>query len=48
MYRAMYETKYRTSADNTTDSDLQEFIWQYAHSMSLLASSSQLDSIQAT
>ncbi|KAI0750701.1 VID27 cytoplasmic protein [Daedaleopsis nitida] len=28
MYRAMYERKYRTSADNTQDSDLQEFIWQ--------------------
>ena len=28
MYRAMYETKYRKSADNTTDGDLQEFIWQ--------------------
>ena len=29
MYRAMYERKYRRSADNTQDSDLQEFIWQY-------------------
>lgn len=29
MYRAMYERKYRKSADNTQDSDLQEFIWQY-------------------
>ncbi|EJF61218.1 VID27 cytoplasmic protein [Dichomitus squalens LYAD-421 SS1] len=28
MYRAMYERKYRRSADNTQDSDLQEFIWQ--------------------
>ncbi|KAI0081752.1 VID27-domain-containing protein [Panus rudis PR-1116 ss-1] len=28
MYRAMYERKYRRSADNTTDTDLQEFIWQ--------------------
>ena len=28
MYRAMYEAKYRTSADNTSDADLQEFIWQ--------------------
>ncbi|PIL37131.1 hypothetical protein GSI_00823 [Ganoderma sinense ZZ0214-1] len=28
MYRAMYERKYRKSADNTQDSDLQEFIWQ--------------------
>ena len=29
MYRAMYERKYRISADNTTDDDLAEFIWQY-------------------
>ncbi len=29
MYRAMYERKYRQSADNTQDSDLQEFMWQY-------------------
>ncbi|RDX55595.1 VID27 cytoplasmic protein [Lentinus brumalis] len=28
MYRAMYERKYRQSADNTQDSDLQEFMWQ--------------------
>ncbi|EIN10470.1 VID27 cytoplasmic protein [Punctularia strigosozonata HHB-11173 SS5] len=28
MYRAMYERKYQTSADNTTDADLQEFTWQ--------------------
>lgn len=28
MYRAMYERKYRRSADATTDADLQEFIWQ--------------------
>ncbi|KAI0638167.1 VID27 cytoplasmic protein [Trametes polyzona] len=28
MYRAMYERKYRASADNLADSDLQEFIWQ--------------------
>ncbi|CAL1700728.1 unnamed protein product [Somion occarium] len=28
MYRAMYERKYRKSADNTSDTDLQEFIWQ--------------------
>lgn len=28
MYRAMYERKYRKSADETTDADLQEFIWQ--------------------
>ena len=31
MYRAMYERKYRRSADNTQDSDLQEFIWQYVN-----------------
>lgn len=29
MYRAMYERKYRRSADNTTDADLAEFIWKY-------------------
>ncbi|TCD69662.1 hypothetical protein EIP91_006679 [Steccherinum ochraceum] len=28
MYRAMYERKYKKSADNTTDPELQEFIWQ--------------------
>ncbi|KAH9853492.1 VID27 cytoplasmic protein [Lenzites betulinus] len=28
MYRAMYERKYRASADNLADGDLQEFIWQ--------------------
>lgn len=28
MYRAMYERKYKTSADNTQDKDLTEFIWQ--------------------
>ncbi|KAI9001032.1 VID27 cytoplasmic protein [Trametes punicea] len=28
MYRAMYERKYRASADNLSDADLQEFIWQ--------------------
>lgn len=28
MYRAMYERKYKRSADNTTDSELAEFIWQ--------------------
>ncbi|KAI0661002.1 VID27 cytoplasmic protein [Cubamyces menziesii] len=27
MYRAMYERKYRASADNLADADLQEFIW---------------------
>jgi hypothetical protein len=29
MYRAMYERKYRRSADNTSDDDLSEFIWKY-------------------
>ena len=28
MYRAMYERKYKRTADNTTDADLQEFTWQ--------------------
>jgi hypothetical protein len=32
MYRAMYERKYRQSADNTADEDLAEFIWQYVTS----------------
>ncbi|KAF5388153.1 hypothetical protein D9615_000467 [Tricholomella constricta] len=27
MYRAMYERKYKTSAENTRDSDFEEFIW---------------------
>ncbi|KAJ7129602.1 VID27 cytoplasmic protein-domain-containing protein [Mycena epipterygia] len=28
MYRAMYERKYKTSADNVNDKELQEFIWK--------------------
>jgi VID27 N-terminal region len=28
MYRAMYERKYKTSADNVRDEDLAEFVWQ--------------------
>lgn len=28
MYRAMFERKYRTTADSTQDKDLAEFIWQ--------------------
>ena len=28
MYRAMYERKYKISADNLQDDDLAEFIWQ--------------------
>ncbi|KAA1466428.1 VID27 cytoplasmic protein [Dentipellis sp. KUC8613] len=28
MYRAMYERKYRASAEHTQDADLAEFIWQ--------------------
>ncbi|TFK55935.1 VID27 cytoplasmic protein [Heliocybe sulcata] len=28
MYRAMYERKYRRSADNLSDTDFQEFVWQ--------------------
>ncbi|KAJ7368363.1 VID27 cytoplasmic protein-domain-containing protein [Mycena albidolilacea] len=28
MYRAMYERKYKVSADNVSDQELQEFIWQ--------------------
>lgn len=28
MYRAMYERKYRMSADATQDTDLAQFIWQ--------------------
>lgn len=31
MYRAMYERKYKSSADGTQDSDLKEFIWQSVH-----------------
>jgi len=29
MYRAMYERKYKTSADNLGDDDLAEFVWQW-------------------
>ena len=29
MYRAMYERKYKKSADSTSDAELAEFIWQY-------------------
>lgn len=37
MYRAMYERKFKASADNTKDSDLDQFIWQLAlHVMSPL------------
>lgn len=28
MYRAMYERKYKVSADNVNDTELQEFIWK--------------------
>ena len=28
MYRAMYERKYRRSADNTQDTEFEEFIWK--------------------
>ena len=28
MYRAMYERKYKTSSDNASPKDLQEFVWQ--------------------
>ncbi|KAG2367324.1 VID27 cytoplasmic protein-domain-containing protein [Suillus spraguei] len=28
MYRAMYERKFKASADNTKDSDLEQFIWR--------------------
>ncbi|KIK94690.1 hypothetical protein PAXRUDRAFT_827728 [Paxillus rubicundulus Ve08.2h10] len=28
MYRAMYERKYRTSADNVRDSELEQFFWK--------------------
>lgn len=28
MYRAMYERKYKISADNLRDEDLAEFVWQ--------------------
>jgi hypothetical protein len=27
MYRAMFERKYKRSAENTQDSDLEEFLW---------------------
>ncbi|KAG6816936.1 hypothetical protein H0H87_001638 [Tephrocybe sp. NHM501043] len=28
MYRAMYERKYKTSAENTRDADFEEFVWR--------------------
>ena len=28
MYRAMYERKYKTSSDNASNVDLQEFVWK--------------------
>ena len=31
MYRAMYERKYKTTADHLSDADLQEFIFQSVH-----------------
>lgn len=31
MYRAMYERKYKMTADHLSDSDLQEFIFQSVH-----------------
>lgn len=34
MYRAMYERKYRKSADSINDSDLQEFAWVYVWQIS--------------
>jgi hypothetical protein len=36
MYRAMYERKYKESADATQDSDLKEFIWQLVNAILLL------------
>lgn len=36
MYRAMFERKYRRSADSTTDAQLREFIWQYVGNTSFL------------
>jgi hypothetical protein len=29
MYRAMYERKYKKSANATQDADLEEFVWKY-------------------
>lgn len=31
MYRAMYERKYKTTAEHLSDADLQEFIYRSAH-----------------
>lgn len=31
MYRAIYERKYKTAADQISDADLQEFIYKSAH-----------------
>lgn len=39
MYRAMYERKYKTTADHLRDEDLVEFIWQSVPSILSLANS---------
>jgi hypothetical protein len=39
MYRAMYERKYKSSADNLQDEDLAEFMWQYVFSVLHLTNS---------
>jgi len=39
MYRAMYERKYKSSADNLLDEDLAEFIWRCVLSILHLANS---------
>lgn len=33
MYRAMYERKYMTSADNVNDTDLEEFVYKCVYSL---------------
>lgn len=37
MYRAMYERKYKISADHLTDADLQEFTYESVHSHNLFS-----------
>jgi hypothetical protein len=35
MYRAMYERKYKTGAENTRDADLEQFIWRSVYTMTV-------------
>ncbi|KAF8076465.1 VID27 cytoplasmic protein-domain-containing protein [Lyophyllum atratum] len=45
MYRAMYERKYKASAESTRDSDFEEFIWQYPLKLDTTPLSSAMESL---